>query len=537
MKLNLWRKRVGAPKAGEKPLPILFLVHGSSNSTRSSYDLHVPGKGEYSMMNIMARDGYDVWTMDHDGYGHSGSSGNNSDIASGVEDLKAAMPVVIKETGQQKTHMYGTSSGGIRAGAFAQVAAGARRPADSVRLHLQGQGAAEIARRRSAIDEFRANPRRKRDAAMIRSIFTRDGHPGPRSGGAGGDHRRGDEVRRHHSGRHLSRHGGQPADRRPEESSVAGADDPRRHDGNSTNEDLLDFYRQLPNGDRQFVILPDTAHSLGYSKNRHLLWYAVKNFLAAPAPVAASVGGFVHRMARRLLLAAGAACVLLAAGPIAPHAGRAGFLRRQDADDHLRLSAGRRRRCRRPADRPAPAIHPGQPGRDRPEHARARAGCSPPTISMPGPTATASIIGLPGRDWVLHPTLQLPGGQFDALKFNYVGSTGPSNNFGWVRADLGIASVAGWKASPRKVVFGALTPNTVTASMPKLMAAEGFPIQVVTGYRGTVADRAGDRARRGARHRHQSGDLRAAAGPGRQDVIRLFQTLPRGQGLGRCSKM
>ena len=35
VKLNLWRKRVGAPKAGEKPLPILFLVHGSSNSTRS----------------------------------------------------------------------------------------------------------------------------------------------------------------------------------------------------------------------------------------------------------------------------------------------------------------------------------------------------------------------------------------------------------------------------------------------------------------------------------------------------------------------
>jgi dipeptidyl aminopeptidase/acylaminoacyl peptidase len=60
------------------------------------------------------------------------------------------------------------------------------------------------------------------------------------------------------------------------------------HDGNSTNDDLLDFFRQLPNGDRQFVILPHTAHSLGYSNNRHLLWYAVKNFLAAPAPAAGS---------------------------------------------------------------------------------------------------------------------------------------------------------------------------------------------------------------------------------------------------------
>jgi pimeloyl-ACP methyl ester carboxylesterase len=57
-------------------------------------------------------------------------------------------------------------------------------------------------------------------------------------------------------------------------------------DGNSTNDDLLDFYRQLPNGDRQFVILPQTPHAVGYSNNRHLLWYAMKNFLAAPAPTA-----------------------------------------------------------------------------------------------------------------------------------------------------------------------------------------------------------------------------------------------------------
>ena len=42
------------------------------------------------------------------------------------------------------------------------------------------------------------------------------------------------------------------------------------HDGISTNDDLLDFFKQLPNGDRQFVILPNVAHSIGYSKNRHM---------------------------------------------------------------------------------------------------------------------------------------------------------------------------------------------------------------------------------------------------------------------------
>ena len=31
------------------------------------------------------------------------------------------MPVVAQETGQQKVHFFGKSSGGIRAGAFAQA--------------------------------------------------------------------------------------------------------------------------------------------------------------------------------------------------------------------------------------------------------------------------------------------------------------------------------------------------------------------------------------------------------------------------------
>ncbi len=285
-RLNLWRKRVGTPKAGEQPLPILFLVHGSSNSTRTSYDLSVPGKGEYSMMNTFAGYGYDVWTMDHDGYGYSDSSGNNSDIASGVEDLRAAWPAVAKETGQQKMHMYGTSSGAIRAGAFAQ-----EHPERVDRLVMsaftyKGTGSPEIARRAARADELRANPRRKRDAAMIRSIFTRDGHawstdPAVPEAIIAGEMKHGDTIP---TGTYLDMAVNLPKV------------DPKRvlcpvlmlrgeHDGNSTNEDLIDFYTQLANADRQFVILPHTAHSPGYSKNRHLMYYAVRNFLAQPPAV------------------------------------------------------------------------------------------------------------------------------------------------------------------------------------------------------------------------------------------------------------
>jgi alpha-beta hydrolase superfamily lysophospholipase len=285
VKLNLWRKRVGAPRPGEAARPVLFLVHGSSNSSRSSYDLDVPGKGEYSLMNVMARAGYDVWTMDHDGYGYSDSSGNNSDIASGVEDLKAGIPVVLRESGATKVHMYGTSSGAIRAGAYAMV-----EPERVDRLVLsaftyKGTGAAEIGRRQKRIAELRANPRRKRDAAMIRSIFTRDGHasaydPAVAEAIIAMEMKFGDSVP---SGTYLDMAANLPlVDPKKVSSPVLmlrGV-----WDGNSTNEDLLDFFNQLPNGDRQYTLLPNTAHSPGFSNNRHLLWYAMKNFLAAPAP-------------------------------------------------------------------------------------------------------------------------------------------------------------------------------------------------------------------------------------------------------------
>jgi len=287
--LYLFRKRI-APKAGEAPLPVLFLVHGSSNSASTSYDLTVPGKGEYSMMNVFAGYGFDVWSMDHDGYGRSGSSGNNSDIASGVEDLKAALPVVLRETGAQKVHMYGTSSGAIRAGAYAQA-----EPPRIERLVLsaftyKGTGSPEIARRKAVAEErYRNKNRRLRDAAMIRSIFTRDGLPGAYDMAvaealAAEEMKYGDQVP---TGTYLDMAVNLPlVDPKTVTCPVLMVRG--SHDGNSTNEDLLDFYTQLPNGDRQFVILPHTAHSLGYGKNRHLLWYAVRNFLAAPAAIPAA---------------------------------------------------------------------------------------------------------------------------------------------------------------------------------------------------------------------------------------------------------
>src|SRR5437764_15458567 len=113
--LAVYRKQ----NRGPGPKPVLFLVHGSSNSGLSSFDLTVPEAGEYSTMNVFAGLGYDVWTMDHENYGRSSRTEGNSDIASGVADLVAATELVIRETGQERLHFMGESSGALRAGAFA----------------------------------------------------------------------------------------------------------------------------------------------------------------------------------------------------------------------------------------------------------------------------------------------------------------------------------------------------------------------------------------------------------------------------------
>src|SRR5436309_15476810 len=116
--LALYRKRLEPAGRNEAARPVLFLVHGSSNSALSSFDLSVPGKGEYSTMNVFARLGYDVWTLDHENYGRSSRTDGNSDIASGVEDLIAATELAIRETGQERLHLMGESSGALRAAAF-----------------------------------------------------------------------------------------------------------------------------------------------------------------------------------------------------------------------------------------------------------------------------------------------------------------------------------------------------------------------------------------------------------------------------------
>ena len=279
VKLYIYRKRL--VDDGNEAKPVLFLVHGSTPSSRGSYDLQMPGR-EYSLMDRMAGLGWDVWTMDHEGYGRSTHSGRHCGIMVGVEDLKAAMPVVEKATGRSSLMMYGQSSGAIRAGVFAM-----HEPARVERLILDaftytGTDAPEIDRRRAAADKYRANPSRSVSVATYLSIFNRD-KPGTyepivAQALAEEELKHGDSVP---SGTYLDMAVNMPMV------------DPRRvqcpvcliraeHDGNASEAELLEFFKLLPNHDKQLMFVAGLTHAGMLGVNRHRIWHVMQEFLTYP---------------------------------------------------------------------------------------------------------------------------------------------------------------------------------------------------------------------------------------------------------------
>jgi len=286
VRLYLYRKR--QISSGQAPKPVLFLVHGSTFSSRGSYDLIVPGRTGYSAMDHFANLGYDVWTMDHEGYGFSSRTAGNSGIQAGVEDLKAALPVVEQVTGKGSVLMFGESSGAIRAGAFAVV-----EPTRVERLVLHaftytGENAPEIERRRKQVDFYRANPRRPFGIAQVQNIFDRDvaGKADPALVKALADYELlfGDSVP---SGTYLDMAVNMPMV------------DPTRvtcpvclvrpeHDGNASDEELYRFFRALAAKDKSFVFLQGMTHGGGMiGSHRHRLWHIIHSFLSCPPPPAA----------------------------------------------------------------------------------------------------------------------------------------------------------------------------------------------------------------------------------------------------------
>lgn len=282
VKLWVYRKQLDD---GVKNKPLLFLVHGSSYSGKTMFDLTVPNRTDYSFMDHFARLGFDVWTMDHEGYGHSDRTKSISDIHSGVEDLSAAMAVVKQVTGKTKAAFFGQSSGALRAARFANF-----HPENVDKLIVDafvwtGKDAPTLVQRAKRLPELLKSNVRKVDANFYKSVFTRD-HPGaaePMLGDvvAEAELKYGDTVP---NGTYIDMVTKLPLV------------DPARvlcpvlivraeHDGIATDEDIMGFYARLPNPDKQMSKIGGLAHTAFLGVNRQRFWHAVHAFLTTPPRV------------------------------------------------------------------------------------------------------------------------------------------------------------------------------------------------------------------------------------------------------------
>jgi pimeloyl-ACP methyl ester carboxylesterase len=283
IKLFLWEK---AAAGTEKKRGTVLFVHGSSMASQPTFDLQVPGRPHSSAMDWFARQGFDTWCFDMEGYGRSDKHrDSNFDIANGADDIAAATDYIMKTRGVKKFLVYGISSGALRAALFAE-----RHPERVGRLALDafvwtGKGSPTLAERSKKLPEFRKMNRRPIDRAFVHSIFNRD-HPGCAE----------EKVIEAFADAILALDDSVPTGTYVDMCSKLPVVDPAKitaptiimrgeFDGIAGIDDLLEFFKRLPNADKQFAVMAGISHASFQQINYLTAYHILHSFFTQSEPV------------------------------------------------------------------------------------------------------------------------------------------------------------------------------------------------------------------------------------------------------------
>jgi pimeloyl-ACP methyl ester carboxylesterase len=221
-----------------------------------------------------------------EGYGRSSKHRDiTCDIANGADDLTAATAYIQEYSGASPMHMYGISSGALRAAAFTE-----RHPERVARLALDafvwtGEGSPTLADRSKKLPEFRASTRRPIDYAFVQSIFNRD-HPDcvePKvvDAFAKAICALDDSMP---NGTYIDMCSRLPLVD-PEKITVPTIILRGQYDGIASVTDLLKFFEKLPHNDKQFTVMEGISHASFQQKNYAMVYDILAAFLDRTPPV------------------------------------------------------------------------------------------------------------------------------------------------------------------------------------------------------------------------------------------------------------
>jgi pimeloyl-ACP methyl ester carboxylesterase len=114
VRLFLWEKY----QRSQADKPVLVLAHGSATAGRESFDLQVPGRPEYSLMDFLARRGFDVFAPDMRGFGSSTKPDGPITTEQAAGDLNVVVDFICRLRGVAQVHLLAWSWGTQYAGQF-----------------------------------------------------------------------------------------------------------------------------------------------------------------------------------------------------------------------------------------------------------------------------------------------------------------------------------------------------------------------------------------------------------------------------------
>jgi pimeloyl-ACP methyl ester carboxylesterase len=224
--------------------------------------------------------------MDNEGYGRSDKHRDiNFDISNGADDLAAGSQYIMDKTDAKSLLLYGISSGALKAALFTE-----RHPERVAKLALDafvwtGEGSHTLEQRKKKLPEFLAKNRRPIDRAFVHSIFQRD-HPD--TADAATVDAFADAI--------LTLDDSMPTGTYVDMCSKLPLLDPQKipvpslilrgeYDGIAGMDDLINFFKLLPNMNKQFNVMRGISHASFQQKNYMMVYQILHSFFTMPEPV------------------------------------------------------------------------------------------------------------------------------------------------------------------------------------------------------------------------------------------------------------